>query len=54
MMRQASAMGKRSPARTDTIAMRTLRATLLIVCVMIIARNPGLAADLAYGEYLAA
>jgi cytochrome c553 len=33
--------------------MRALRATHLVVCVMIIAQNPGLAADLAYGEYLA-
>jgi cytochrome c len=33
--------------------MSALQATLLIVCVMIIARKPGLAADLAYGEYLA-
>jgi cytochrome c553 len=33
--------------------MRALQATLLIVCVIIIARNPSLAADLAYGEYLA-
>jgi cytochrome c553 len=34
-------------------AMKALRVTLLVVGVTIIARNPGLAADAAYGEYLA-
>ena len=32
--------------------MKALQVTLLVVCVTIIARNPGLAADPAYGEYL--
>lgn len=33
--------------------MKALQVTLLVVGVTIIARNPGLAADVAYGEYLA-
>ena len=45
-------MGKRSPARTGPIAMKAVQVTLLVIGTMI-ARNPGLAADLAYGEYLA-
>jgi cytochrome c len=32
--------------------MKALQATLLVVCVTIIGHNPGVAADLAYGEYL--
>jgi cytochrome c len=34
--------------------MKALQVILLVVGVTIIARNPGLAADAAYGEYLAA
>jgi cytochrome c553 len=47
-----SAPGKRSPARIDPIAMKAVQVTLLIIGTMI-ARNPALAADAAYGEYLA-
>jgi cytochrome c553 len=46
-------MGERSPARIDLLAMKRLQVILLVVGVTIIARNPGLAADVAYGEYLA-
>jgi cytochrome c len=46
-------MGERSPTPIDTIAMKALRAILLVVGVTIIAPTPGLAADVAYGEYLA-
>lgn len=40
-------------ARSHPIAMKAVQVTLLVIGTMI-ARNPGLAADLAYGEYLAA
>jgi cytochrome c len=33
--------------------MKVLHVTLLVIGVIIIARNPGLAADVAYGKYLA-
>jgi cytochrome c553 len=52
-MRHASAMGQRSPTKIDTLAMKAAQVTVLVVGVAIIARNPGLAADAAYGEYLA-
>jgi cytochrome c len=53
-MQHASAMGQRSPAEIDTLAMKAAQVTLLVVGVAIIAHSPGLAADATYGEYLAA
>ena len=52
-MRRAGGEPKRTPARIDPVVMKALRATLLVVCVTVVARDPGLAADAAYGEYLA-
>ena len=52
-IRRVRDVPKRTPARIDPIAMKALRATLLVVCVTVVARDPGLAADAAYGEYLA-
>jgi cytochrome c len=52
-MRRVRGDPKRTPARIDPVAMKALRASLLVVGVTVVARDPGLAADAAYGEYLA-
>ena len=42
------------PATIDSVALKALCAGLLVVGATVLARDPGLAADAAYGEYLAA
>jgi cytochrome c len=44
---------ERVPPAADPVAMTALRASLLVVCVTVVAGDPGLAADAGYGEYLA-
>ena len=51
-MRQAVGDGETLTRQIDPTAMKAVQVTLLVIGAMI-ARDPGLAADAAYGEYLA-